>query len=81
MHCSVQVAFRSMEKIKLVEYPELTEIWEGKFSNWSFSNLKSLIVENCGFLSYVIPSHLLNSLNNLEELKVSDCNFVETVFD
>ena len=49
--------------------------------NRSFNGLKSLIVENCDFLSHVIPSYLLNCLSNLEELIVRNCDFVEVVFD
>ena len=81
IRCFVQVAFHGMEKIRLDDYPELRVVWEGKLQNWSFSSLKSLIVKNCNFLSYVIPSHLLNSLSNLEEEEVCNCNSLEVVFD
>ncbi|KAJ1392582.1 P-loop containing nucleoside triphosphate hydrolase [Sesbania bispinosa] len=46
-----------------------------------FRNLKSLIVEGCEFLSNAIPSHLLPSLSNLEELQVRKCNSIKAVFD
>ncbi|KAI4297471.1 hypothetical protein L6164_037360 [Bauhinia variegata] len=76
-----KVGYFGIEELKFHEHPEFIEIWNGKYTNWSFSNLKSLIIDKCDSLSCVIPSHLQSSLTNLEELQVSNCNSVQVVFD
>ncbi|KAG4400471.1 hypothetical protein GLYMA_07G065600v4 [Glycine max] len=47
-----------------------------------FSNLNSLAVEGCQFLTdVVIPFYLLPFLTNLEELQVRKCGSVKSIFD
>ncbi|XP_028769718.1 disease resistance protein At4g27190-like [Neltuma alba] len=46
-------------------------IWEDQLSHNSFRNLKTLFVENCGFVK-LVPLRVLKSLNNLEELEVRE---------
>ncbi|KAG4108999.1 hypothetical protein GLYMA_U031414v4 [Glycine max] len=47
-----------------------------------FSNLNSLTVDGCQFLTdVVIPFYLLPLLTNLEELKVRKCGSVKSIFD
>ncbi|KAL5160904.1 putative disease resistance protein [Glycine soja] len=47
-----------------------------------FSNLNSLTVEGCQFLTdVVIPFYLLPFLTNLEELQVRKCGSVKSIFD
>ncbi|XP_028772113.1 uncharacterized protein LOC114729299 [Neltuma alba] len=55
-------------------------IWEDQLSHNSFRNLKTLFVENCGFVK-LVPLRVLKSLNNLEELEVRRCDRLELVFD
>ncbi|KAG4400462.1 hypothetical protein GLYMA_07G062900v4 [Glycine max] len=62
----------------------LQVIWldSGRIPKWCFSNLKSLTVYRCQFLSdVVIPFYLLPLLTNLEHLVVSDCRSVKSIFD
>ncbi|XP_027905978.1 uncharacterized protein LOC114165592 [Vigna unguiculata] len=64
--------------------PELREIWSGSLSisNFCFSKLATLIVEDCPFLSdAVIPFHLFPLLSKLETLQVRNCYSVKTIFD
>jgi hypothetical protein len=58
-------------------------LWSVPVPDASFlCNLKSLIVEGCEFLSNAtIPSHLLPSLTNLQELQVRNCISVKTIFN
>ncbi|KAI4297520.1 hypothetical protein L6164_037407 [Bauhinia variegata] len=76
-----QVGFYRIEELNFDEHPILTEIWNGRNPEQSFGNLKSLIINKCDSLSYIVPSHLLSSLTNLEELEVSDCDSIEVAFD
>ncbi|XP_028755724.1 disease resistance protein At4g27190-like [Neltuma alba] len=55
-------------------------VWDDQLSHTSFSNLKILIVKNCGFVK-LVSLRVLRSLNNLEELEVTQCNMLELVFD
>ncbi|XP_027906929.1 uncharacterized protein LOC114166401 isoform X2 [Vigna unguiculata] len=64
--------------------PELREIWSGSLSisNFCFSKLATLIVEDCPFLSdAVIPFHLFPLLSKLETLEVRNCDSVKVIFD
>ncbi|XP_028769733.1 probable disease resistance protein At4g27220 [Neltuma alba] len=55
-------------------------IRDGQLSHTSFSNLKTLIVKNCGFVK-LVPLCVLKSLYNLEELEVKNCDMLEMVLD
>ncbi|WVZ16374.1 hypothetical protein V8G54_009356 [Vigna mungo] len=71
-------------RIDLKSRPGLYEIWRGSLSipNFCFSNLDTLIVDDCQFLSdAVLPFHLLPLLPKLETLEVRHCDSVKTVFD
>ncbi|XP_028780995.1 uncharacterized protein LOC114737246 [Neltuma alba] len=77
-----EVAFRSFNHLELSQYPELKELWYGQPEPKIFCNLKHLVVRKCSFLSKMIfSSNLLQLLNTLEELEVSECDFLEAIFD
>ena len=57
-----------------------TEIWQEQFSANSFPKLTVLDVRRYGNISVVIPSFMLQSLHNVEELHVEDCSSVKEVF-
>ncbi|KAG5036927.1 hypothetical protein JHK86_017767 [Glycine max] len=62
----------------------LQVLWidSGRIPKSCFSNLKSLTVDGCQFLTdVVIPFYLLPFLTNLEQLEVSDCGSVKSIFD
>ncbi|KAL3009011.1 hypothetical protein AAZX31_07G062400 [Glycine max] len=62
----------------------LQVIWldSRRIPKWCFSKLKSLTVDGCQFLTdVVIPFYLLPFLTNLEQLQVSDCGSVKSIFD
>ncbi|XP_054780683.1 uncharacterized protein LOC129288212 isoform X2 [Prosopis cineraria] len=79
---SDMVLFASCQHLRLSCYPELEQLWQGEVSppDNCFNNLRTLIVENCSFLSQVFPSNLLPYFKNLEELQVSSSP-VEVIFD
>ncbi|KAH9671956.1 Disease resistance protein [Citrus sinensis] len=75
------VGFHDIKDLKLSQFPHLKEIWHGQALNVSiFSNLRSLGVDNCTNMSSAIPANLLRCLNNLERLKVRNCDSLEEVF-
>ena len=83
LHVQVAKFVKEVKNLKLVDKPEVHEIWRGSFPIpfRCFTNLKSLIVERCEFLSNVIPSHILGLLCKLEELVVRQCHSVKAIFE
>lgn len=76
-----QVGFCDLKCLKLSLFPNLKEIWHGQPLPVSFySNLRSLVVDDCMYFLSAIPANLLRSLNNLEKLEVSNCDSLEEVF-
>ncbi|MED6158201.1 hypothetical protein PIB30_030586 [Stylosanthes scabra] len=78
-----KVSFECTSHLKLSRYPKLEPVWCGKYLGQqnSFHCLKTLSVQNCGFLVHVIPSHLLPYFKNLEELVVGSCDQVQAIFN
>ncbi|WJX31885.1 hypothetical protein P8452_20272 [Trifolium repens] len=77
-----KVAFRKFNRLALADYPELKDLWYGQHNHNVFCNLKSLVVQKCDFLSHVLlPSNVMQTLHGLEDLKVTDCDSLEAVFD
>ncbi|GAU51483.1 hypothetical protein TSUD_413690 [Trifolium subterraneum] len=77
-----KVAFRKSKYLALSDYPELKDLWYGQLNHNVFCNLKSLVVQKCEFLSHVLlPSNVMHALHGLEDLKVTDCDSLEAVFD
>ncbi|KAI9076860.1 hypothetical protein K1719_041164 [Acacia pycnantha] len=73
-----------LPKLEILELSYLNSlislIWDDQLLHNSFSNLKTLTVEKCGFVK-LVPLHVLKSLNNLEEVEVQSCDILEIVFD
>ncbi|KAF7851736.1 hypothetical protein BT93_L2928, partial [Corymbia citriodora subsp. variegata] len=75
----LQVSLPWLESLTLSKLPKLKEIWNSQFpSNMSY--LKFLKVEDCSFVSSIIPSNLLIKLQNLEAITVERCQLVEELF-
>ncbi|KAL3009019.1 hypothetical protein AAZX31_07G062800 [Glycine max] len=69
--------------LSLIDSP-LQVIWldSRRIPKSCFSNLNSLTVDGCQFLTdVVIPFYLLPLLTNLQELKVRKCGSVKSIFD
>ncbi|KAJ7978015.1 NBS-LRR type disease resistance protein [Quillaja saponaria] len=76
------VAFHGIEDLLLSEYPMLKGVWSNRQGPLKLSKLKQLQVWNCEFISSVIFSPtLLQSLNNLEGIRVYNCDSAVQVFD
>ncbi|GAY54355.1 hypothetical protein CUMW_156120, partial [Citrus unshiu] len=75
------VGFCDLKCLKLSLFPNLKEIWHVQPLPVSFfSNLRSLVIDDCMNFSSAIPANLLRSLNNLEKLEVTNCDSLEEVF-
>ena len=77
----LQVLFSNLEKLELCWLVELNEIWHHRLPHDSFSNLRILTVRDCKSLLNIIPCHLIQSFNNLKEIKVGWCSNLKHVFD
>ncbi|KAF8395846.1 hypothetical protein HHK36_019800 [Tetracentron sinense] len=76
-----QVAFCSLEKLKLKYLPSLKEICGGQLPFGSLLKLSVLKVGYCEKLLNVLPINLSQRLQNLEALNVSGCNALKEVFN
>ncbi|KAL6323851.1 hypothetical protein AAG906_005847 [Vitis piasezkii] len=76
---SCQASFPNLE-LELDNLPKLKEIWHHQLPFGSFNNLQILQVYNCPCLLNLIPSHLIQRLENLKEIDINDCEVLEHVF-
>ncbi|KAL6323834.1 hypothetical protein AAG906_005828 [Vitis piasezkii] len=76
-----KVSFPNLEELKLVDLPKLKMIWHHQLSLEFFCKLRILSVHNCPRLVNLVPSHLIQSFQNLKEVNVYDCKALESVFD
>ncbi|KAL3008978.1 hypothetical protein AAZX31_07G061100 [Glycine max] len=74
----------TVSSLSLRDSPPLQVIWRGSrpITKWCFSKLKYLTVDGCQFLTdVVIPFYLLPFLTHLQQLQVSHCGSVKSIFD
>ncbi|KAI4354195.1 hypothetical protein L6164_003086 [Bauhinia variegata] len=78
-----KVSLEQYVHLKLLDYPEAEEVWHNQapLQKDFFGKLKTLVVENCNFLSNVIPSYLVPYLKKLKKLQVKNCIQAEVIFD
>ncbi|TXG49631.1 hypothetical protein EZV62_025506 [Acer yangbiense] len=75
------VGFCGIEYLTLSEFPHLKEVWDDQFPARFFSNLKSLVMDECTNILKAISGNLLQCLNSLETLDVRSCDLLQEVFD
>ncbi|KAI4353813.1 hypothetical protein L6164_002739 [Bauhinia variegata] len=78
-----KVALQQYKYLKLSDYPNIDKVWhnEAPLPKPCFGKLQTLVVENCDFLSTVLPSYLITYLKNLKKLQVKNCIEAEVIFD
>jgi len=59
----------------------LNSVWHNQLAPKSFCKLKQLKIESCSKLSNVFPSYVLDKLQKLETVTVTDCLALEVVFE
>lgn len=67
--------------MEIYENLNLVEICHGEIPLKSFSKLKRLDVFNCSNMTNIVPSHLLQRLQNIQTFKASSCKSVKNIFD
>ncbi|KAM3693700.1 hypothetical protein ACJW31_07G003400 [Castanea mollissima] len=78
---SEKVAFFNLETIFINGINNLKMLWHNQLVSDSICKIKKLHVGSCENLMKVFPSNMLRRLQNLEELKIEDCDSVEEVFE
>ncbi|XP_030959915.1 disease resistance protein At4g27190-like [Quercus lobata] len=77
-----KVAFSNLEEIYIKGIDNLKMLWHNhQLISDSFCKIKKLHVGSCKNLINIFPPNMLRRLQNLEELKIEDCNSVEEVFE
>jgi len=73
----------SMDEKSFSKHREIQEAWYNglNLQNNLFCSLKSLLLDNCDFEQYAIPSNILPCLKNLNQLTVRNCNKIKVIFD
>ncbi|WJX68005.1 hypothetical protein P8452_52419 [Trifolium repens] len=76
-----EVIFPNLEILEISHMEHLKTVWHNQLAPNSFCKLKQLKIESCNKLSNVLPSYVLDKLQNLETVTVSDCHALEFVFE
>ncbi|XP_027905979.1 uncharacterized protein LOC114165593 [Vigna unguiculata] len=73
--------FPKLEEIHITKMKRLRDIWHTKVNFDSFSSLISVNIEKCNKLDKIFPSNMEGWFESLDNLKVSKCQSVETIFE
>ncbi|XP_031263105.1 probable disease resistance protein At4g27220 [Pistacia vera] len=73
--------FHNLEELVIDYNPNLVELCHGQPPAQSFSKLKLLRMAGCHEMVNVVPSHLLQSFQNLQTFKERDCRSLVYIFD
>ncbi|XP_028057315.1 uncharacterized protein LOC114261269 isoform X2 [Camellia sinensis] len=76
-----KITLPRLTELKLSYANNLREIWHGKLPIGSFCKLWLIEVEDCHQLMSIVPSNLLQRLQQLERLYVARCPSLVKVFD
>eukprot|EP00257_Ricinus_communis_P022602 XP_015582379.1 uncharacterized protein LOC8285801 [Ricinus communis] len=77
---SKKTQFPGLTDLKLSSI-SIEKIWSTRLMETSASiqNLTSLIVDDCGNLSYLFTNFMVKNFTHLKKLEISNCNFMEEV--
>ncbi|KAK1422949.1 hypothetical protein QVD17_18239 [Tagetes erecta] len=76
-----KVLMPQLEKLDIYGMEKLKQIWSCDKNNNGASKLRKIRVKKCDKLVNLFPSNPLPLLNELEELYVSSCDFIEVLFN
>ncbi|XP_030957889.1 disease resistance protein At4g27190-like [Quercus lobata] len=76
-----KVAFSNLEKLFINRINTLKMLWHNQLVPDSFCKLNQLRVDQCENLMNIFPPNMLRRLQNLEDLRIRNCNLVEEVFE
>lgn len=74
-------ALCNLEELNIRSMDNLVEICRGPLPAQSFSKTKRLSVIGCQKMLHIVPSHLLQRLQNLKSFSASNCGSVAYAFD
>ncbi|MBA0844682.1 hypothetical protein Goarm_022989 [Gossypium armourianum] len=77
--CFLVVAFPSLDDLRIVGVGKCRKIWQDKLTMDSFHELTLLLVEHCDKLSRVLPFDMVERLEKLKILEISECESVEEI--
>ena len=77
----LQLAFPSLETLKIMHMENLKTIWHNQLAEDSFSKHQSLFVKNCENLVSIFESNMLTRFQSLESIKISNCGSLQEVFE
>ncbi|KAM5562893.1 hypothetical protein ABKV19_017860 [Rosa sericea] len=76
-----KVVFPVLRDLNIQGLGNLKEIWNNQLSPNSFSELRTLTVENCDKLLHLGPTQMQNRLQRLETIRVKNCSSLEEIFE
>ncbi|XP_030957693.1 disease resistance protein At4g27190-like [Quercus lobata] len=76
-----EVAFPSLETMRILHLENLKIIWHDQLAEDSFFKLQSLFVEYCENLVNIFESNILTRFQSLERLYVEYCGSLQEVFE
>ena len=76
-----QVAFPSLETMRILHLEKLKIIWHDQLAEDSFFKLRSLFVQFCENLVNIFESNMLTRFQSLERLYVEYCGSLQEVFE
>ncbi|XP_030957822.1 uncharacterized protein LOC115979881 isoform X1 [Quercus lobata] len=77
---SEEVAFPSLEYLKISYVDDLKIIWDNQIPPNSFCKLQTMKVEFCENLMNIFQSDMLTRFGSLENLTITDCGSLQEVF-
>ncbi|XP_024047580.1 disease resistance protein At4g27190 [Citrus clementina] len=76
-----RVTLQKLEWLSICENQNFVEICHGQLPAGCLSNVKRLGVDDCGSMLKILPSHLVQSFQNLQRLRVESCELLVSVFE
>ncbi|GLT87866.1 hypothetical protein SLE2022_059230 [Rubroshorea leprosula] len=74
-------AFPRLEVLFLQNLINLEKIFQGRFRETAFNNLRTITIECCGEVKNLFSSSIARQLLHLEEISVTDCSNMEEIVD
>ncbi|KAJ7961869.1 Disease resistance protein [Quillaja saponaria] len=76
-----EVLFPNLESLTLFHMANMRTMWDGQVSSSAFSNVKRILVKDCAKLTTFLPLNIGKNFQNLDSLKVYNCNSLEMIFN
>ncbi|GLT51867.1 hypothetical protein SLA2020_252440 [Shorea laevis] len=74
-------AFPSLEVLFLQNLINLEKIFQGRFKDTAFNNLRTITIECCDKVKNLFSSSIARQLLHLQEISVTDCSNMEEIVD